>query len=96
MTQRSCVVIGAGLAGLSAAYALAKRKWEVTVLEAREWTGGRVYSFRFPQAAELVCELGGEWVGKDHDAVIGLCKELGLNLMWHRFDFSFATSGRRG
>ena len=51
------------LAGLSAAYALAKRKWEVTVVEAREWTGGRVYSFRFPQAAELVCELGGEWVG---------------------------------
>ena len=96
MKQRSCVVIGAGLAGLSAAYALVKRKWEVTVLEAREWTGGRVYSFRFPQAAELVCELGGEWVGKDHNAVIGLCKELGVNLMWHRFDFSFVTSGRRG
>jgi monoamine oxidase len=39
---RSCIVIGAGLAGLSAAYRLRKSGWTVTVLEALQRVGGRV------------------------------------------------------
>jgi monoamine oxidase len=70
VNPKSCVVIGAGLAGLSAAYALTKAGWEVTVLEAEKWTGGRVYSFRFPDAQDLVCELGGEWIGNGHEKMI--------------------------
>ncbi len=71
-------MIGAGLSGLAAAHLLTKHKWEVTVLEAQPFTGGRVYSFQFPQAPELVCELGGEWIGKDHHNVIKLCDEFDL------------------
>ncbi len=41
---RSCIVIGAGLAGLSAAYRLRTRGWNVTVLEALQKVGGRVCS----------------------------------------------------
>ena len=95
MKAKSCIVIGAGLSGLSAAYLLAKNNWEVTVLEAEEWIGGRVYSFRFKQAPKLVCELGGEWIGKDHHAMIDLCEQLHLELIPHRFDFFFFEKGKR-
>lgn len=40
------VVVGGGLAGVSAACALAERGARVTLLEQRPFVGGRVYSFR--------------------------------------------------
>ncbi len=40
--DQSIVIIGAGAAGLMAAYELASRDYRVTVLEARESTGGRI------------------------------------------------------
>lgn len=85
----SCVIIGAGLAGLTAAYRLQSRGWKVLVLEALQRIGGRVFSYRFPQAPGLVCELGGEWIGADHKAVRELCDELGLDLDRHQYSFSF-------
>ena len=94
MNPKSCIVIGAGLSGLSAAHVLTKKNWEVTVLEAQPFTGGRVYSFQFPQASELVCELGGEWIGRDHGNMIQLCKEFGLTRIPHRFDFFFFERGK--
>jgi monoamine oxidase len=94
MNPKSCIVIGAGLAGLSAAHLLTKKNWEVTVLEAQSFTGGRVYSFQFPQAPELVCELGGEWIGRDHKNMIQLCREFGLARIPHQFDFFFFEKGK--
>lgn len=38
---RSAIVVGGGLAGLTAAYELQAKGWQVTVLEARASTGGR-------------------------------------------------------
>jgi hydroxysqualene dehydroxylase len=46
--MRSCgdvVVIGGGLAGLSAAAELAAAGFPVTLLEARPWLGGATFSF---------------------------------------------------
>src|ERR1700676_1021018 len=40
------VVLGAGVAGLSAAYELGKAGYDVTVLEARDRVGGRDWTFR--------------------------------------------------
>jgi monoamine oxidase len=101
MNPRSFIVIGAGLSGLSAAHVLTKENstkepWDVTVLEAQPWTGGRVYSFSFYEAPGLVCELGGEWIGTDHKSIITLCNTFGLKRMPHRFDFFFFENGRRG
>ncbi len=93
---KSCVVIGAGLAGLSAAYKLRKKGWEITVLEARDRIGGRVFTFHFHENPDLYCELGGEWVGKDHKEVEKLCNEFNLDLIPHRFDFLFAEHGNVG
>src|SRR6266481_6658316 len=91
--RRSCLVIGAGLAGLSAAYKLRLKGWHVTILEARDRIGGRVFTYHFRENPDLYCELGGEWVGDDHDQVISLCNELGLELIPHRYDLSFAELG---
>lgn len=48
------VVIGAGLAGLSSAAALAKRGFHVTVLESRQRLGGRAGSFADSATGQLV------------------------------------------
>ncbi|HEY9403199.1 MAG TPA: NAD(P)/FAD-dependent oxidoreductase [Pyrinomonadaceae bacterium] len=93
-TRRSCVVVGAGLSGLAAAYALKRANWDVTVLEARERHGGRVRSFRFDANKDLVCELGGEWVGASHERLRALCREFGLTLKDHRFEASLMRDGR--
>jgi monoamine oxidase len=53
------IVIGAGMAGLTAARALAERGVRVLVLEARERVGGRVFSQR---AEGAVVELGAEFI----------------------------------
>jgi monoamine oxidase len=89
----SCIVIGAGLSGLAAAYALTRAGWRVTVLEARDRTGGRVLSFSFAENPSLVCELGGEWVGASHERVQALCREFGIALKDHRFEASLMRDG---
>ena len=91
----SCIVLGAGLAGLSAAHQLSKSGWKVTVLEATGRPGGRVLSHRFVRNKNLVCELGGEWIGKQHTKITTLCEEFGLPLLTHQFGFSF-WNGARG
>jgi monoamine oxidase len=55
------IVIGAGAAGLAAAWELARRGCQVLVLEARDRIGGRVWTRRMP-GLELPIELGGEFV----------------------------------
>jgi monoamine oxidase len=57
--KKSCVIIGAGLAGLSAACELRQKNWDVTVVEARDRIGGRVFTYHFRENPELYCELGG-------------------------------------
>jgi len=94
MRGKSCVIIGAGLAGLAAGYKLKKAEWNVKIVEARDRIGGRVFTHRFRENPDLYCELGGEWVGQQHDRVRDLCKDFNLPLIPHRFDSSFAERGR--
>jgi monoamine oxidase len=89
MRRKACVVIGAGLAGLAAAYRLTQNDWQVTVLEATGRLGGRVMTHHFDDAPELDCELGGEWIGNDHQEMHRLCSELNLPLRDHQYANSF-------
>jgi monoamine oxidase len=92
--RHSCVIIGAGLAGLAAAHALRCADWEVTVLEARDRVGGRVFSHSFAEQPDLVCELGGEWVGASHERLQALCREFGVALKDHRFEATLMRDGK--
>ncbi|MBC7795856.1 MAG: FAD-dependent oxidoreductase, partial [Pyrinomonadaceae bacterium] len=94
IAKKSCFVIGAGLAGLSAAYKLKKAGWRVTVLEARTRIGGRVFSHSFAENPKLICELGGEWVGASHERVQSLCREFQIKLQDHRFQASLLSDGK--
>lgn len=71
------VVVGAGLAGLTAAYRLRRAGLTVAVMEARDEPGGRALT-RFVDGEPT--DLGGEWVGRAHRRVVRLMRELDLQL----------------
>jgi len=78
--KKKVIIIGAGLAGLGAAYQLHKQGHEVTILEARLRAGGRVMTVRHPFADDLYAEAGGEWINAAQRHIIMLAEELGLEL----------------
>jgi len=76
----SVLVAGAGMAGLAAARALEDRGVRVTVVEARDRVGGRVWTFRdFAHAQHA--EAGADLIESDHDAVKTLAARLRLRLV---------------
>jgi monoamine oxidase len=74
-------VIGAGLAGLAAADALLRGGLEVTVLEARDRVGGRVWSRELPNGA--VVEMGAEFILPGNTVVEETAQRLGIGL-WEK------------
>lgn len=72
------VVVGAGLAGLTAARELAGAGLDVQVLEARDRVGGRTLNHSVGERPDDVVELGGQWVGPTQHEVMALAEELGL------------------
>jgi monoamine oxidase len=73
------VVLGAGLAGLSAARDLVRGGADVLVLEARDRVGGRVEQVTLDDGR--IVQLGGEVIGNSHTAYQQLVAELGLTLI---------------
>src|SRR5690349_8588912 len=79
LKDQTVTVIGAGLAGLSAAYKLYQAGWNVTVLEARNRVGGRVYTLRYFSNG-LVAEGGGEFIDESHRRMLAFAKQFDLKL----------------
>ena len=72
------LVVGAGLAGLTAARELAGAGLDVQVLEARDRVGGRTLSQSVGDRPEDLVELGGQWVGPTQHEVLALAEDLGI------------------
>ncbi|MEA2291843.1 MAG: hypothetical protein QOF17_863 [Solirubrobacteraceae bacterium] len=88
------IVVGAGLAGMHAAWRLEELGHRVQVLEARERVGGRTWSHELPDGS--VVERGGEFVAPSQDAIRGLCVELGIELVPHGLSFDRRDMPGRG
>ena len=91
---KSVCIIGAGFAGLMAAHTLKERGIKVTILEAKNRIGGRVFSHHPSSAPDQVIELGAEWVGQSHELIIGLCKKFKLILENNQFETHLTFNGQ--
>jgi monoamine oxidase len=79
-TKRRVVVVGAGLAGLACADALARADYEVVVFEARDRVGGRVLTIREPLTGGRHAEAGGELFAAEDERVRALARRFGLQV----------------
>jgi monoamine oxidase len=92
--RKSCVIVGAGFSGLAAAYKLKNANWNVTILEARDRIGGRVFSQTFAGNPNLTFELGAEWVGESHERIKSLCRDFSIPLQKHQFEDYLLRDGK--
>ena len=93
MEADACVV-GAGLAGLTAARRLSQAGRSVVVLEARERVGGRVWTQT--SGTGVPVDMGGCFVGPNHERMHALTKEMGVSTFptYVRGDNVLATGGK--
>jgi monoamine oxidase len=73
------IVIGGGIAGLVAAFELARQGHDPLVLEAQHRVGGRVYTLR-DFAPGLYAEAGAMRIPRVHDLTLAYCRLFGLRL----------------
>ncbi len=74
------MVAGAGLAGLAAAHDLVSHGADVTVVEARDRVGGRVWTVRDGFAEGQHAEAGGDMIDESQGEIRAMATELGLKL----------------
>ncbi|MCC5614366.1 FAD-dependent oxidoreductase [Nostoc sp. CHAB 5836] len=75
------LVVGAGIAGLTAAYRLRQAGVTVDIIEARNRVGGRIRSLANTAGTGVTVELGGEFIDTDHTKLRSLAEELGLTIV---------------
>src|ERR1041385_6689303 len=74
LAPKKIVIIGAGMAGLSAGYELTQAGHDVTILEASSIPGGRVHTIREPFSDGLFAEAGAARIPDDHDLTLKYVK----------------------
>jgi monoamine oxidase len=79
--RKRVAVLGAGVAGLAAAFELDAAGHDVTVLEARTRPGGRVLTLREPFADGLYAEAGATRIASTSDWTLKYVRQFGLNLV---------------
>jgi len=84
-TSPKILVVGAGLSGLAAACELTDADCEVTVAEARDRVGGRVWSVLLANGE--VAELGAEWIMPGDDEVRRWAGRFGVTLVPAGIDY---------
>src|SRR5712691_7437098 len=80
VAPKKILIIGAGMAGLSAGYELSQAGHDVTILEARQRPGGRVQTLREPFSDGLYAEAGAARIPDNHDLTLKYVKLFDLPL----------------
>ena len=70
IAPKKIIIIGAGMAGLSAGYELTQLGHDITILEARARPGGRVHTLREPFDDGLYAEAGAARIPDDHNLTL--------------------------
>jgi monoamine oxidase len=83
VSNGSAIVVGAGISGLTAARELQRAGLTVTLLEARERVGGKMYTV---QIGSHAVDLGAHWIGPGQTRLAELARELGVRTAPQRLD----------
>jgi len=75
------LIVGGGIAGLTAAYRLHQAGVPVEVIEARSTVGGRMLTVYNALGTSIPVEMGGEFIDTGHSHLRSLAQELGLKLI---------------
>src|SRR6185295_3609930 len=78
--RKRVIVVGAGMAGLVAAYELQRAGHDPLILEARGRVGGRVHTLREPFSDGLYGEVGAMRIPRTHDLTLAYCHIFRLRL----------------
>jgi monoamine oxidase len=73
------VIVGAGMAGLNAAYQFRKKGIKTRVYEASGRTGGRMFTMQNQFGEGISTDIGGEFVDTSHADILQLAKEFNLD-----------------
>lgn len=79
-TKDSVLILGGGAAGLAAGYTLKKAGVPFRILEANSRVGGRIFTKQGFNSDRHFVELGAEYVDSDHQTLLQLAKEVGLEI----------------
>jgi monoamine oxidase len=72
------VIVGGGMAGLNTAYKLQKAGLRAKIFEGSNRTGGRMFTATNAMGEGLSTELGGEFIDSNHEELLKLVEEFGL------------------
>ena len=73
--QTRVIVVGAGISGLTAARELKRAGVAVTLLEARDRVGGKMYTV---EVGSDPVDLGAHWIGPGQRRIADLAREFGV------------------
>jgi len=79
-TAKRVIVIGAGMAGLAAAFQLRKAGHDVSLLEATTRPGGLVQTLREPFSDGMYADAGAMFIPENHDLTLKYVKLFNLSL----------------
>ncbi len=74
------IIVGGGLAGLTAAYYLSKNGMACRVYEGSDRLGGRVHTQQGFNSEGMIWERGAEFIDSSHEEILNLARELGVKL----------------